>query len=234
MRNGLDRFLTVVTTGCLVVITLLMVRAQFSMPPEAGTQMREDLVDNWEQLISDGIRLGSPDAPLQIVEFVDFQCPFCRRYHEVLDSLMSIQPDDLSVVYRHLPLSMHPAAAPAAALAECGAERGTFGPVADALYARQDELGDVAWDSLLSGLPPGEVLELTQCMTSEEMGRSVDLDRRLASSMGVVATPTVFVNGYRFRTPPPADSLVAFIDRIESGRDLFPSARSRLLGLLGR
>jgi protein-disulfide isomerase len=180
-----------------------------------------DRVPEWDALLAGGIRQGSEDAPVEIVEFMDFQCPFCRVYHRVLDSLMAVDPDGYAVTYRHLPLSYHPAAPAAAALSTCADKQGVFKRVADAIYQHQDQLNDVAWATVLEDLGGEQAHALEECMFSDLAVDAVRLDEALARRLEISATPTLFVNGYRMNSPPSADSLSALLARARAGEEVF-------------
>lgn len=89
---------------------------------------------------SDHIR-GDVDAPITIIEYSDFQCPFCQRFHPTVNQIVAENPD-VNWVYRHFPLtSIHPDAQKAAEGAECAAEQGKFWEFADKLFDGQDTVG---------------------------------------------------------------------------------------------
>src|SRR2546425_393177 len=95
-----------------------------------------------------GLRPGGPargpaDAKVTVVEFSDFQCPFCQRAKPVLDEIATRHPNDVKIVYRHLPLdSLHPRARASAEAAACAAEGNKFWEFHDRLFANQRALGD--------------------------------------------------------------------------------------------
>lgn len=232
MSSRLDRVLSVITTICLVVVTGMVVHARWNSTQMGTMPMVGAEVDDWDVLISSGIREGSQSAPIQIVEFMDFQCPFCKTYHGTLDSIMAAAPGSFAVTYRHLPLSYHPAAPAAAALGHCAHQIGRFREVAAAIYQYQERLNDIDWETVLAELSAEESRGLRDCMFSDQASAAVRVDEAIARELQVTSTPTVFINGRRLNSPPPADSLRAFGARASSGGPVFPSS-SFLGGLFG-
>jgi uncharacterized membrane protein/protein-disulfide isomerase len=137
-----------------------------------------------------------------IVEFIDFECPFCRRQHqrmaEILEGFASPagQDEPVRVVYKHLPLAMHPHAREAARFACCAEEQGHGEAMVDALFSR-DELSSEACRECASevGLDDGA---LQECLGSTRPDARLDADARDARSAGVRRLPTCFVGEQRF------------------------------------
>ena len=147
--------------------------------------------------------LGSPGALVTIVEFSDFECPFCARFHrDTLPVLKAAYIDTgvAKLVYRDFPLDrIHPNARAAHAAAECADEQGMFWPYHDVLFDRQGE-----WSSLDPGAMGARVLEyasampldagaFAECLSSPEVGAEIEADRRAGSGYGVTGTPAFFV-----------------------------------------
>ena len=144
---------------------------------------------------------GDPDAPLTIVEFSDFQCPFCSRfYSETLEMLERsyIDTGKANFVYRDMPLDIHPNAIPAHIAAECADEQGAFWQYHDILFERQAEwsrLGPADLDAKLVAYAEKLNLdsEFADCLKSADAAREVQKDHSHAVSYGVTGTPTFFI-----------------------------------------
>jgi len=139
--------------------------------------------------------LGSPDARVTIVEFADFQCPYCRTFaREVLPEIKSRYVDAglVRFVFVHLPLPIHARAVVAATSAECAARQGRFWAMHDQLFERSDRLedDDLAAYASDAGL---NVDEFNVCMAAGPSTRVSD-DRALAKALGLTGTP-VFLLG---------------------------------------
>jgi protein-disulfide isomerase len=89
---------------------------------------------------ANGASKGPASAPVEIIEFSDFQCPYCQRVNPAVEQVLSTYGDRIRFVYRHFPLSNHPNARPAAEASQCAAEQGKFWPYHDKLFAAQSRL----------------------------------------------------------------------------------------------
>jgi len=149
--------------------------------------------------------LGNPDAPVTIIEFSDFQCPFCRKFYK--ETLPQIKKDYIltgkaKLVYRDFPLvQIHPGATPAAEGAECAKEQGEFWEMHDAIFDEQEKLGsgtvqftadDVKKWAANIGL---DTSKFNQCLDSGKYKQEVEKDLADGSAAGVNGTPATFING---------------------------------------
>ena len=139
--------------------------------------------------------VGPADAPITIIEFSDYQCPFCKRWHnEVYEQLLAAYPGKIKFVYRNLPLtSIHPDAQGAAEAAMCAGEQDAYWPFHEKLFS-----GD--------GLGPGAYIQYAQelnlnmtifeaCVTDQKYQAAVQADSDFAVNLGIRSTPTFFING---------------------------------------
>ncbi len=137
---------------------------------------------------------GPADAVVQVVELVDFQCPYCKRAHEELAKLRETHADRVQFVVRHLPLEIHNAARGAAKASQAAGLQGQFWAFQDALLTHEGGLGR---DTFL-GIAESLELDMERFkadLDSTAVSQSVDDDVRLSLELGVVATPGFFVNG---------------------------------------
>jgi protein-disulfide isomerase len=153
---------------------------------------------------------GPSEATVTIVEFSDFQCPYCRRAGAILDELLERYPDDVRVVYRHMPLeSIHPRARPAAVASLCAEQQGLFWEFHDAVFAGPNPLEDADLLQLATGI--GADLEaFDACRASGSHEARVDADVAAARELGITGTPAFLVNGVMLRGAQP----VAAFERI--------------------
>ena len=154
---------------------------------------------------------GPPDALVTIVEFADFQCPYCGREAETLRTVRKMYRDSVRVVYRHFPLPIHPDAPKAAEAGVCAAEQGKFWPFATTLFAHQKQLGvdDLKKHADTARL---DVEKFSSCLDS---GRSVATwkrDHAAGEALGVSGTPALFVNGRPIYGAQPLSALTRVID----------------------
>src|SRR3954451_918644 len=145
----------------------------------------------------DHIRGGGPDAPVTLVEYGDFECPFCGQAEPVVRDLLAEFGDELRYVWRHLPLAdVHPSAQTAAEAAEAAAAQGRFWEMHDVLLAHQDELSPIDLDRHANeiGLDPSRFWEDVR---RHRHADRVAEDVGSADASGVAGTPSFFVNGRR-------------------------------------
>lgn len=157
--------------------------------PAAGQQQAR-----FDVSTDDDPALGPPDAPITIVEFSDFNCPYCRRFRQTtFDELMAAYPDQIRFVYRDYPILSQESFL-AAQAAECADEQGAFWEYHDELFSGRLELGPLAYREYATGLGL-DVEGLMACVESGELADEVQADARYASGLGITGTPTFFING---------------------------------------
>jgi protein-disulfide isomerase len=154
---------------------------------------------------------GRPDADITVIEYADFQCPFCAAMHEAMQDIVA--EGNVRWVYRHYPLhEIHPRALSAAEAAECAGDQGRFWEFSAALYRRQAELDTLPFDSIAAAAGVSGAA-LRQCMVSGKYREVVIGQLRDGERMKLTGTPTWFINGKRyegFRSP--ADLRAALFD----------------------
>jgi protein-disulfide isomerase len=160
---------------------------------------------------------GRSTAPVTIVEFTDYQCPFCRRHvRTTMPAILSAYGDRIRYVVRNYPIpSLHPDAPKAAEAAECSHDQGKFWPYHDRLM-QADKLevpslkryaGDLGLDSVA----------FNRCLDSGAKTALVAQDVRDARGYGARGTPAIFVNGRLFAGAMPFEVFAAYLDTLLSG-----------------
>jgi protein-disulfide isomerase len=193
VTKQLENGLTIVLGACIVALTISALRPQGTSQAAAPTRRA---VDGWPRLVSEGARMGDSAAPVQIVEFSDFQCPACGAMRATLAALREKYPDQVAVVYRHFPLqSIHPVARAAAIAAECARTQGKFAAYHDALFASQPELPRQPWTRLAqqAGIP--DTARFAACLSSDAAAARVSADAAAGEAIGINATPTLIIDG---------------------------------------
>jgi protein-disulfide isomerase len=138
---------------------------------------------------------GPAGAPVTVVEFSDFQCPYCQRMNPVLSRMEETYGQRVRLVFRQFPLSaIHSHAETAAEAALCARAQGKFWEMHDALFAHQQELGEARIRELAAGLGL-DADRFGDCLASGEQSKAVEADLEAGQAAGVAGTPTVFVNG---------------------------------------
>ena len=220
MDKRIENGLSLLVTLCAVLVSAAVLREHRSDRSVNSTE--PTLVKRWDRLVNAGQRIGPSSAPVQIVEFGDFQCPYCRRFHAGLEQIIADLPGKVSLAYIHYPIPNHQFAEPAARAAECAATQGRFGEMVKAMFDKQDSLGVKSWWSYAASVGVADSTAFVKCTHSEAVDARLAADRELVTEFAVRATPTVIINGWRYQVPPPADSLKRIAKAIVAERNPFP------------
>jgi protein-disulfide isomerase len=159
---------------------------------------------------------GKDTAKIAIVEFSDFQCPFCGRVTPTLEEVRKNYADDVRIVFKHLPLSMHPKAPAAHAAAEAAHRQGKFWEMHDRIFANQAEMSPEKYVEYAQQLGL-DVEKFKRDVASEEVKQRIAADASEAAKLGVSGTPGFFVNGRFLSGAQPYASFDALIKE-ELGR----------------
>ena len=161
--------------------------------------------------------IGPAGAPITIVEFSDYQCPFCRRWHEeVYQPLMEAYPGKIRLVYRHLPLtSIHPEAFPAAEAVMCAGEQDAYWDYHEKLFS-SDQLGADVYEQYAKDLGL-DLAKFESCITEGRYRDAIQADSDFAVNLGARSTPTFFINGLAVVGAQPLDVFRQVIDKELAG-----------------
>jgi len=166
-----------------------------------GVIIAKFLIDYSREGLKGGAALrskGNPKASVQIIEYIDFQCPACARGAEMLQEIMVKHPEKIYVQVKYYPLGMHKHAFIAARYGECAARQAKFWPFLDLLLKRQSawtilDNAEPAFRQVGSevGINPGK---LDACLKEDSVDRVILEEREQGNSLGVKSTPTYFIN----------------------------------------
>jgi protein-disulfide isomerase len=137
---------------------------------------------------------GPANAPITIVEYSDFQCPYCARVNPTLDRIRETYGDKVKIVFKDFPLPNHAEAPKAAEAAHCAGEQGKFWELHDRLFANQQalQLAAIKQQATTLGL---DMAAFTQCLDSGKHASRVTENMKSGEALGVSSTPTLYVNG---------------------------------------
>ncbi|KAB2683653.1 DsbA family protein [Brucella pseudogrignonensis] len=160
-------------------------------------------------------RTGPDSAPLSLVEYGDYECPYCGEAYPVLKLVQQALGEELNFVFRNFPLTeMHPHAFRAAEFAEMAASAGKFWQAHDMLYENQNALTDE--DLLRYGKALGIDEQLIERAFDGTLDQKIRADFSGGIHSGVNGTPTLFINGIRYDGPRDAQSLVTILREVDS------------------
>ncbi len=171
---------------------------------------------------------GNKEAPVTIVEFSDFECPFCSRARPIVNKVRETYGDKVRVVFRHFPLfQIHPEAQKAAEAAGCAEEQGKFWEMHDRLFANQGKLQVAELKGHAAALGLGADA-FNQCLDSGKHAGDTQRDAQEGSDYGVSGTPAFFINGRPLVGAQPFETFAQVIDdeleRVAAGTTKGPGA----------
>jgi protein-disulfide isomerase len=173
--------------------------------------LKLDLPQPRIQVAAEGPARGPKDAKVTIVEFSDFECPYCGSAHDTVEQVMNSYAGKVRLVYRQFPLSFHPHAAKAAEASLCAADQGKFWEYHDVLFKNQKKLEPTELKAHASevGL---DGQKFGQCLDSGDKKKAVDADQQAGLAAGVGGTPAFFINGIFLNGAQPIDEFKKVID----------------------
>jgi protein-disulfide isomerase len=178
---------------------------------DAPARRGPDPERRYEISLADAPIRGPESAPITIVEFSDFQCPFCKRVVPTLDQIRSTYGDRVRIAFKHLPLDIHPQAIGAHVAAEAAKRQGKFWEMYERIFANQQDLAPETFTRYARELGL-DVVRFQRDVASSEVRARVDADKELADSLDVTGTPGFFVNGRFLSGAQPFESFERVID----------------------
>ena len=172
-------------------------------------------VEDWQPLVRDHNAVqGKGGASIVVIEFSDFQCPFCKKHSEgTRRELLERYGNDVQMVFKHLPLAnIHPYAMTAAIAAQCAQRQGKFWEVHERLFAQPDAL---SVDALVGiGASLGLSDDYADCLTNEETRSEVEQDIADATKIGAQGTPFFVINGKVLTGARPAAAFTSVFEEL--------------------
>ncbi len=218
MQNNQDYLLpaSILIAGVLVagaVIYSTGLKSAGTLP--TGENVPEVVSGEALNLTAEDVILGDPNAPVTVIIFGDFQCPFCGRLFDTVERRLKeeyVSAGKVKLISRDFPLDqIHPYARSAAEAAECARDQGKYWLYRDTLYERQEEIPSLNFVELAEELGLASQ-EFQSCFTSQKYKDSVEEDYQGGIALRVGATPTVFINGQKIEGALPYDSFKLIID----------------------
>jgi protein-disulfide isomerase len=169
--------------------------------------------------------LGPENAPVTVVVFSDFQCPFCKRVVPTVHQLVKDYEGQVRVAFRHNPLPMHKNAMSAAKASLAAGEQGKFWEMHDALFEEQPQLAtDEGIEKIAQKVPGLNVAKFKKDWKSTKFDAQIKADMEFARKNGATGTPAFFVNGVYLKGAKPIASFKEVIDKLLEMKGLKPAA----------
>lgn len=208
-------FIVGLVGGVLVLCTIgffvllgIMLKGGFSVPsarvaddsaadiqvPPADDGGSGEAVGEVKPVSADDHVRGAKNAAVTLIEYSDFQCPFCDKFHPTMQQLMREYDGKVKWVLRHYPLSFHPQAVPSANASECAGEQGKFWEYADKLFENQATLGDDLYKKLAGDLGLNKS-KFESCYSAKKYQAHITADQAGGTAAGVTGTPGTIILG---------------------------------------
>jgi len=217
------------TTVVLVIVAIGLLASNLQMTGQLAAgdniQMKDDQPTQTQptptqpaptgDLTDDDPVKGDPNAPIIIIEFSDFQCPFCERFYtNTLPQIVSqyIDTGKAKLVFRDFPLSFHPNAQPAAEAAECADEQGKFWEMHDKIFENQGSMSVESYKLWAEEIGLNTE-QFNSCLDSGKYASEVQKDFSDGAAAGVSGTPTFFINGEKLVGAQPFEAFKAVLDK---------------------
>jgi protein-disulfide isomerase len=221
MKIKVDFLITVILVICAIITTGVVLKREF-FPSAQTAQMPSEhkptLVEHWREYLDKGVRMGPAQARVQLIEFADFECPFCGSFHKTLKTLRQRYPDLVSLDYVHFPLPGHRFASPAARVAECAGDQGRFEAMHDQLFDNQDSFGLKPWSEYATAAGVPDLAAFDTCIKRTDPIPRIEGGKKLGTTLDVQGTPTLIVNGWMLGHPPTEDDLDEMVKKILAGK----------------
>lgn len=165
------------------------------------------------EITESDIAKGKTDSKVAVIEYSDFECPFCLRHNATMDKLYEEYKDKIAFYFRHFPLSFHPEAQKAAEASECAGEQGKFWEMHDAIFAANEEknMSVAKWKTAAKTLGLNSA-QFDKCLDDGKYAGKVASDMAGGKTAGVSGTPATFVNGQVFSGAVDINKIKAAID----------------------
>jgi protein-disulfide isomerase len=220
MLSAVDRWASRLLSISALAIAIAIVRREWiSAERLRGSDKRPlrmvEYDRSWRSMLAHAVSVGDTAAPIQLIEFVDLECPVCKVAH-----VGSIEPvrrrygSRLSVSYVHFPIARHRFARISAQAAECAGDQGQFGDFLDAAFAKQDSFGLRPWNLYAKDAGITDTAAFARCLAAPQAKPRIDSGLALGRRKRVMGTPTFFVNGWQLSSTPSAEELSRIIDSI--------------------
>lgn len=177
---------------CALIVIILLLRKEFS---STDTKLNWSVVNNWKELIpEEEWKDENNKHKVYIVEFFDYECPYCSVLDATLDTIKSKYGDKIKIIRYHFPLNIHPLAYRTAIAAECAESQGMFDSYHKELMANQYKLNSINYTEVARLIGIKELGKFQKCVDEEETADVIANNVRLAKEFKVNGTPTLIIN----------------------------------------
>lgn len=192
----------------------------------SGSQKKEEVANSLTTVVADDYVKGPANAPVTLIEYIDFECEACGAYFPLVKQLEQDFPNDLRVVRRYFPLPGHRNGLPAALAVEAASRQGKYEEMHDLLFTKQGEWGEKSapnpamFEAYAEGLGI-DMEKFKQDVTSQEVAARVQRDVESGKKLGNNGTPTFFLNGEKIQNPQGYEPFKALVQaKIDAAKEM--------------
>jgi protein-disulfide isomerase len=187
---------------------------QADQQQQAQKAFLEQMKSNPKAVIGDSPTTGAKDQKIVLLEFSDFQCPYCSKAHQTLKQFMATRQNQVTLVYKHLPLTqIHPEAMPSAKAAWAAGQQGKFWEFHDVLFENQQKLGEPLYVATAKALNL-DLKRFDQDRNGPAASAAIQKDIEMAEKLGVTGTPFLIMNDQVIANGAQLDSLEAALKQV--------------------
>ncbi len=187
---------------------------QADQQQQAQKAFLEQMKSNPKAVIGDSPTTGAKEQKIVLLEFSDFQCPYCSKAHQTLKQFMTTRQNQVTLVYKHLPLTqIHPEAMPSAKAAWAAGQQGKFWEFHDALFENQQKLGEPLYVATAQALNL-DLKRFDQDRNGQAASAAIQKDVEMAEKLGVTGTPFVIMNDQVISSGVELDNLEAALKQV--------------------
>src|SRR5580704_14078053 len=206
-----DKLLAKGTTPGMVYATFMKGAKNGSAAAQAAGKGPGAGAEVYKVAVGDAPTRGSKQPKVTVIEFSDFQCPYCGRVVPTVDTLLKTYGNDVELAFRHNPLPFHQNAMPAAEAAEAARAQGKFWEMHDKMFAGQQNLDRPSLDKYAQEIGL-DMTKFKEAMDKEQGKDRIKRDMADAEKFGARGTPNFFINGRNFRGAQPLEAFKGVID----------------------
>lgn len=205
---------SIILALCAIIITFLVVKQEIL--EEKPNVAEVEYIEDWETLDVSEISGDPLENKVHIIEFYDYQCPFCKKVQPEIELLKEKFGRNISFSYAHYPLDYHKSAVDAAIAVECAGNQGKFSEYHNQLFQNQDslDLGTLSFMNLASNVNVPNLDTFTDCFNNKETKNIVNAGIKLGRKIGVNSIPTFIINGQVYRGALPFDLFSQAIENV--------------------
>ncbi|MFA3782620.1 DsbA family protein [Melioribacteraceae bacterium 4301-Me] len=191
MKIKIDNIFTGILVICALIVTFLLLKKEF-FTNERTTNVSN--IANWQKLITYDKKIGTSSSKVYLIEFFDYECPYCNTLEATLDTIRLKYNNKIKIIRYHFPLSIHPLAYRAAVASECASMQGYFDKYHKELMRNQYKLNSINFTELAKQIGIKDIGKFQKCIDYEETADVIAKDVSIAKEYKITGTPTLIIN----------------------------------------